>query len=202
MTAFLTRRTFVAIAAAFLLTVTAPVAAHADAAAAFVQSMGDKALSSLTAKELSTKERETRVRSLLRTNFDVPFIGRFVLGPHWKSATEGQKNEYFNLFEAMIVRTYAQRFSEYSGQSLKVGASSKASASDYIVSSQIIQKGGPPLSVKWRVRNKGEGFRVIDVIVEDVSMSMTQRSDFSAVIQSGGGKIDALIDTLRKRNKK
>jgi phospholipid transport system substrate-binding protein len=174
--------------------------AHAGAeAATFVQKMGDKALSSLTAKDLATAERESRVRSLLRTNFDVSTIGRFALGTYWKDATADQRTKYMGLFENMIVKTYSQRFAEYSGQQFKVGKVLESSARDSVVDSQIIQDGGPPVSVQWRVRNKEGQMKVVDVIVEGISMGVTQRSDFAAVIQSGGGKVDALLASLEKR---
>lgn len=170
-----------------------------SAAAQFVQRMGDKALSSLTAQDLQATERSRRVRNLLNENFDVNIIGRFALGTYWKTATEAQKSEYLHLFEDMIVKTYTQRFAEYSGQEFKVGGTIEASATDSVVSSQIVQKNGPPLAVDWRVRNKGGQMKVIDVIVEGVSMSVTQRSDFASVIQSGGGKVEALLASLRQR---
>src|SRR4051812_25142834 len=68
-------------------------------AADFVRQLGDKALSSLTAKELPEAERAERVRTLLRENFDIQAIGKFVLGTHWKETTDTERNEYFKLFE-------------------------------------------------------------------------------------------------------
>ena len=167
-----------------------------DAAAQFVQKMGDKALSSLTGRDINMAERETRVRDLLRNNFDVPTIGRFALGTHWKAATEAERAEYMKLFESMIVKTYAQRFSEYEGQEFKVGGTTPA-GKDFLVASQILQDGGPAVIVEWRVRDSGSGMKVIDVLVEGISMSVTQRSDFSSVIQQGGGKMSALLSSLR-----
>jgi phospholipid transport system substrate-binding protein len=164
----------------------------------FVQKLGDRALTSLTAKDLPQAERAKRVRDLLRSNFDIKTIARFALGTSWKTATEAQRSEYLDLFEKMIVSTYTERFQDYSGQSFKVTKSSPT-GKDWVVSSQIIQKDGPPVAVGWQVRDKGEGMRIVDVTVEGISMSVTQRNDFAAVIQSGGGKVDALIASLRKR---
>lgn len=192
-----------ALAAFFAATV--PVSpAWADAkssnapAIGFVKDLGKKALSSLTAKNLPEAERQSRVRTLLRENFDIQTIGRFALGTYWKTATEGQRAEYLKLFEDMIVRTYAKRFAEYSGQSFEVGESVSAGEKDTIVESKIIQKDGPAVNVEWRVRKKDGEMKVIDVIVESISMSVTQRSDFSAVIQKGGGNISALIESLKE----
>lgn len=196
----ITRRRFVLGALAVLAMLSFGRPALADDATAFVANLGEKALSSLTAKDLDLAEREKRVRSLLRTYFDVDTIARFTLGTHWRNATDAQKAEYIKLFEKMIVSTYAQRFSEYSGQDLKVGKATKASDRDTVVNSQILQNGGPPIAVDWRVRNKGGQMKIIDVIVEGISMSVTQRSDFSSVIQNGGGNIEALLKSLRERH--
>lgn len=185
----------------FLLGAALPSAAFAKGgdspAAQFVQRLGDKALTSLTAKGLAKGERAKRVRTLLHENFDIATIGRFTLGRHWNDATPAQRTEYVSLFEDMIVETYTQRFQEYSGQSFKVLGADASSDSDTMVSSQILQKDGPPVDVKWRVRNKGS-MKIVDVLVDEISMSQTQRDDFDGVIEAGGGKIEALLTSLRK----
>ena len=165
----------------------------------FVEKLGTSAIASLTAKDITTREREKRVRDLLRTNFDLTTIGRFALGTYWKSASETQKKEYMDLFEDMVVKTYTQRFSEYSGQSFQVAGAIPASDKDSVVSSQLVQNDGSSINVEWRVRSKNGSMKVIDVVVEGISMSVTQRSDFSSVIQKGNGDVDALINTLRLR---
>lgn len=167
----------------------------------FVQKLGDAALSSLTDKNLTRNVREQRVREILRNNFDIQTIGRFAMGAYWKQASDSQRQEYLNLFENMIVSAYTTRFEEYSGQTIQVSGSAAAGATDSIVSSRVIQKGGPSVNLEWRVRNAEGALKIIDVVVEGVSMSVTQRSDFAAVIQSGGGSIDTLLASLRERNK-
>ncbi|MDY0008996.1 MAG: ABC transporter substrate-binding protein [Bdellovibrionales bacterium] len=202
MTTFsLTRRVMMlGMAFAMLMPAAAMAQKKTDPAVAFVQKMGDAALTELTDKGLKGAEREKRVRDLLRKNFDVQTIGRAALGTHWRSATEAQRKEYLSLFEDMIVRTYAQRFGEYTGQQFKVNSSKPTTnARDTIVSSQVIQQGGPPLLIEWRVRNNDGQYKVIDVFIENISMMITQRSDFDAVIQRNG--IDGLLDSLRKRQK-
>ena len=66
------------------------------------------------------------------------------------------------------------------------------------MNSSIIPNGGSKIKVDWRVREKNGQMKVIDVVIEGVSMALTQRSDFSSVIQRGGGKIDVLLEHLRK----
>jgi len=167
-------------------------------AAQFIQSLGNKALTSLTAKDLPAAERATRVRSLLREDFDVPTIGRFVAGPAWKSATPAQRQQYMSLFEDMIVKTYTQRFADYSGQSFKVQNSSDLGGGDSLVRSQILQNDGPPVQVDWRVRNNNGSMKVVDVVVEQISMSVTQQQDFSSAMK-GTADLGKLIATLQAR---
>ena len=127
-------------------------------------------------------------------------IGKFALGRYWRTATKAQKDEYLELFEDMIIETYARRFEEYQGQQIQVGtARSVGSNGDSLVQSSIISSGSPDVSVDWRVRKNGNTYQVIDVLVEGVSMSVTQRSEFSSIIQRGGGNIDALLEKLRTR---
>ena len=200
------RRLFLtAFCAVFLSFVLPAPADAADAksvsspAAQFVQSLGNTALMSLTGKNITRKTREDRVRGILRKNFDVQAIGKFAMGTYWREASEAQRRDYMNLFEDMIVQTYTTRFEDYSGQTLKVDGSTASGSTDFVVTSQIIQKDGPPVHLEWRVRKNGGALRIVDVVVEGVSMSVTQRSDFASVIQGNGGKIDALLSTLRER---
>jgi phospholipid transport system substrate-binding protein len=189
----------IALVALTFVTATPVMAQKSDAPTTFVQQLGDQALSSLTAPDLAVAERETRVRRLLRNNFDIDTIARFSLGTYWRTASAAEKQEFMGLFEDMIVKTYAQRFAEYSGQSFSVTDSMPAGSKDMIVQSKIVQKDGPPVHVDWRLRPGNGGMRVIDVIVEDISMSVTQRSDFASVIQQGGGTVTALNASLRER---
>jgi phospholipid transport system substrate-binding protein len=184
----------------------APAARAEDAAPSpevqFVQKMGDKALVQLTDKTLSRAARSARAHQILRDNFDIPTIARFALGPYWREATEAEKTEYMSLFESMIVETYATRFEDYSGQSFKVDGARNDDERNSMVSSKIIQKGGPPVSVEWHIRKKDGHMKVVDVIVEKISMSVTQRDDFVSVIQGSGGKVSALIESMRTRQGK
>jgi phospholipid transport system substrate-binding protein len=179
--------------------------ARSDAAAKFIQDLGARAIDVLVKPQLARDESMRRFRVLLNEGFDVPYIGRFVLGQNWRSATPQQQQEYTALFERLIVQVYADRFAQYSGKNLDVNETLKITShrpegdTDSIVSSQIIRPDAPPVAVDWRVRPRGDALKVIDVAVEGVSMSVTQRSEFSSVIQRGGGQIESLLQTLRQR---
>lgn len=170
----------------------------ADAGAqSFVTNMADKAISFLGNDSYSQNQKEAEFRRLLKNSFDMKTIGRFALGRYWGTATPQQQQEYLSLFESMVVDVYAARFNEYKGQKLEV-ASARPDNNDTLVTSYIVAPtGGDKFQVDWRVRNKGGTYKIVDVIIEGVSMSLTQRSDFSSVIQQGGGDVQALLVHLR-----
>ncbi len=155
-------------------------------------------ISTLENKNMSEEKRQKKFSDLLHNNFDMKTIARFSLGKYWRTSTKPEQKEYLKLFEDMIVGVYSRRFSNYDGQKIEVTEARAEGKADIIVSSVIIPETGSKIDVDWRVRKKKNGqLKVIDIIVEGVSMSMTQRSDFSSVIQRGGGKIEVLLAHLR-----
>lgn len=189
------------------LAVAAPLPAIAqtpaqDGARKFVDTLAEKAIAALTTKDISEKDRAQRFRALLVETFDVPAIGRFALGKYWREATEPQKTEYLKLFEAMVVATYASRFGEYSGEVIKLSDARVDDPRLITVLSEVVKPGNPAIRVDWRVlTDEGNKFRVVDVVVEGISMSLTQRNDFAAVIQRNGGTVDGLLVALRDKAK-
>lgn len=163
----------------------------------FIDSMGKRATGFLGASNLSQTQKESEFRKLLKNSFDMATIGRFSLGRYWNTATEAQRKEYLKLFEDMVVEVYAHRFGEYNGQTLDVRSSRPEGKADTVVSSFIVDGKGSEFSVDWRVRYKDGKYKIVDVIIEGVSMSVTQRSDFSSVIQRGGGDVQVLLAHLK-----
>lgn len=165
----------------------------------FIAGLGERAVSALTAPELTREERETRFRELLETHFDVPAIGKFVLGRYWRAATEEEKQEFLVLFEEFLVQGYARRFAEYSGERFEVRNVRQEAGGHTLVQSTVIRPSAENVRVDWRVLGVDESFRIVDVIVEGLSMAATQRDEFASVIQSKGGKVAGLLDVLRAK---
>src|SRR5690606_5730149 len=111
--------------------------------------------------------------------------------------TDAQRKEYMTLFRQMVVNVYSARFGEYKGQKFETRSFRALDDKDTLVTSFIVPLDGPEIQVDWRVRYKDGRYRIVDVIVEGVSMSVTQRSDFAAVIQRGGGDVQVLLAHLR-----
>ena len=167
------------------------------AAEKFIQSLTDTGVGFLSDESLSLDQQKKEFKKILTRDFDLNTIGRFALGKHWRKASEAQKKEYLSLFKDMVIDVYSKRFEDYNGQKIEVTRSRPEGKRDVLVSSILKQDGGPDVRLDWRVRKKGSQYKVIDVIVEGVSMSLTQRSDFASVIQRGGGEVEALLVHLR-----
>ncbi len=168
-----------------------------QAAQAYVEGLGERTLD-LLQSGLGRAALIATFRDLFTEYFDAYTIGRFVLGRYWNRATPEQQEEYIELFRELIVQTYARRFSDYAGQSFSVNGAQPEGANDAMVLSQVIQPGAPPIAVQWRVRDQGGRLQIIDVVIEGISMAITYRNEFSSVIQRSGGRIEGLLDAMRR----
>lgn len=179
----------------------AAAAVDPETAKDFVRSLSNDAIQLMARKDLPSPERTQKFRELFKRGFDVEGIGRFVLGRYWREASETEQVEYVKLFEDLIVATYAGRFSEYSGETVTV-IDARPDETFTVVMSQINRTGGnPPIRIDWRIVDNQGASKIADVVVEGVSMSVTQRSEFASVIQRGGGKVQSLIAALRDKTK-
>lgn len=182
-----------------LLTANATTPKNTTPAMKFIDNLSQTAITTLAEKSLSADERSRRFRVLLNQNFDVPYLGRFSLGRYWRQASSDQQQEYLQLFESVISNTYANRFAQYNGQKVEV-LNSQNEVDSILVNTKLIQPdGGEPVFIDWRLRGSGNSFKIIDVIVEGVSMTITQRSEYGSVIERAGGDIEALLKILRKK---
>jgi phospholipid transport system substrate-binding protein len=194
------RRSFLFAAIALFVGVaaSAPPAAAAADPAALINDLGNRAIEVL-GKNASPAQREARFRELFNEDFDVPVIARFVLGRYWRTATKPQQQEFVGLFNEYVVLAYSNRFAEYSGETLKV-TGSRPDADGSIVTSEIIRtNGAPPAKVDWRLSRTGGTYKITDVIVDGISMAVTERSEFASVIQRHGGQVQGLLTLLRQK---
>jgi phospholipid transport system substrate-binding protein len=168
-----------------------------DGAARFINWLADQAIKVLQTQGGNLSSREAALRDLLVQSFDLEFIGRFAVGRHWRTMNAEQRAEYIRLFSIYVLNTYASRFGGYSGEQFTVVNARAAGKKDAVVRSVIKRPSGPPIKADWRVRARGNQYRIIDISVEGISMAVTQRSEFSAVIKSNG--VDGLVSALRAR---
>jgi len=162
-----------------------------DSAKSFIEDLGRRAIESLTKPGVSQSELESNFQSLLEEGFDVQAIGQFVMGRYWSQMSPDQQARFIPIFENRLKTSYANRFQEYRGVAFKVKEARQED--NYIIVSSTIQKPGGPLTpVDWRVRDG----KIHDVKVEGVSMNITIRDEYSALVQSNNGDIEKFLSIL------
>lgn len=186
--------------------------ANPEAASAAIEAFGNNAIAALSEPGLSAEQRTERFRALFHEGFDFDWISRFVLGRHWRAADESQRDAFRDAFDAYVVSTYSSRFSDYvagtysqqlaqSGQAKAFTTTgARADSNDdrmAVVSGRMWRPDGPPVPLDFRVRVDGPTPKIIDIAIEGVSMAITQRSEFSSVIERSG--INGLVTELNRR---
>jgi phospholipid transport system substrate-binding protein len=180
--------------------VMSPEQAQQSPAGKFVQDLGNQGVAIAADKSLSEDQRRSKYNQLLIQAFDTPTIGRFALGPAWNNATADQQQEYLKTFQEMVVKMYGDKLNFYSGESFQVKSVRPEDEKDTIVASNINHpEGTPPTPVDWRVRQVNGAYKIIDVSVEGVSQSITQRQEFASILQRNSGNIDILIKMMHER---
>ncbi|WP_374632566.1 phospholipid-binding protein MlaC [Ferrovibrio sp.] len=172
---------------------------HAVSADAFVREVGTDTLQALGDRSLDQTKREAVMRKLLVDHLDLEAVGRFCLGRYSRSMNEAQQKEYYALFQDYLVKVYSALLAQYNGESLSVQDGTREIEGAQLVSSQILRPSGPPIRVEWKLVDKAGQLKLTDVVVEGVSMAFTQRQQFESVIQNNGGRVQALLDAMKKQ---
>ena len=190
----------------FLAILWVPLPAYSDdesgvRAERFIDNLSTEALKLATNTSLSSSDRRQAIAKILHQGFDMPWIARFVLGRNWRLANPKQKKEYLDLFQAIIEHTYSRQFTDYSGQKIGVLGHKIGTRKKYIfVRSRIYdpEQSNINISVNWRLVPHGNSFKIVDVVIEGVSMGVTQRKEYASVLQRNGNSISALIEAMRQ----
>ena len=174
----------------------APQGASAQDAGAFIQNLGTQGIQAL-GPSVPAAQRTARFRQLFDADFDGQGIARFVMGPHGRSMTPEQQQEFATLFRDYVAQTYSEKLATYGGSPFRV-TGTRQNGDETIVTSEIIRSNGGRIAVDWYLIGRGP-YKITDVYVGGVSMKVTQRDEFAAVIQRNGGRVEALIAQLRQK---
>jgi phospholipid transport system substrate-binding protein len=143
--------------------------------------------------------RRARFAQLFQEDFDGPGIARFVVGRYWRTASQEEQQEFLRLFEDYVVFVYTARLGDFGGERFNIRGS-RSDGDGVIVSTAIFGPGSTsPVSVDWRLVAENGAYKINDVIVEGISMGVTQRSEFASVVQHNGGQLRGLIALMREK---
>ncbi|MAR79204.1 MAG: toluene tolerance protein [Rhodospirillaceae bacterium] len=171
--------------------------AEQDDALSFIQDLGNKAIEMLSDKKLSDSQKISEFEKLLDLGFEVPLIARYALGKYWRKTPKDKRIQYVDAFRIFIVDSYASRLGQFGGEKFYTSNVRADGKRGFIVSSLIETPSGQKVKVDWRLKKINNAFRIYDVIIEGISMVITQRDEFSSIIQRSGGDIDSLITKLK-----
>ena len=174
-------------------------AAAAEKALEFIEVLTVEALGLLGENNPDDAAFEEQFRTFIIKGFDVPFVGRVALGTYWRRATQEQQTEYQVLFRDYIVKTYAERFRLFSGETLEVTEVIEVDEDETVVRTEIVHPDDPNISVDWHVRSGAESNLILDIIIEGLRLTRTLNENFSDIIRVGGGDVEVLLQLLRDR---
>ncbi len=165
----------------------------------FVQSTVNRASEALNNK-FSREEKIERLKEIASETVDINGIGYYTLGAYRKNINEDQKKEYSNLFEQYFLKSFASRLAEYSNPEIEVLSKKKLNENYTMVSSILVGTDQrPEVKIDWRIYTKNpENPLIRDLIIEGLSLARTQKEEFSSIIQSNDGDINALFSTLKE----
>jgi phospholipid transport system substrate-binding protein len=177
---------------------TGRAAAGAEAAQSLIEQVSAEVLAILSDQGLSDRQKFDALVRVLSRPIDLDLVARLILGRHWRTANDPQRQEYLELFREYALANLASKLHLYQGQSFEVTGAKAVGEQDALVTSRILDAGQAPLPVDWRLRDADGGrLVVIDVIVAGVSLIVTLRSEFSSVIERQG--FEGLLAELRQR---
>lgn len=172
-------------------------AASADDARQHVDSVGKKVLEVVNGSAAEAQKQQ-QLRQLFTDNVDIDWMGRFVLGAAWSKATEDQRTRYLQAYREYLLARYTTNFADYAGSNYTITGAKNESEGQFTVSMQVKSPNASQQDTLagYRVRAAdGGGLKIVDIIIEGVSLITTQRSEFASVVQKDG--MDKLITQLQ-----
>ena len=169
----------------------------------FVQSTVNRA-SSILSKDFSKEEKISELKLIAKETVDIRGVGFYSLGAARKDLSEDQKKKYSRLFEAYFLKSFSSRLAEYTNPEIDVKGKEVLNKNYTIVNSILIGTSErPEVKIDWRIYTKNpENPLIRDLIIEGLSLARTQKEEFSSILNSNDGNIEALFKSLEEFSKK
>ncbi len=195
-------RTATAVLAAAVSCLAAPGARAATesgaGARAVIAETVEEVLAVLRDKSAPTEDRIRSIEEIVYGRFDLYVMSRLVLARNWKRFSEQQKAEYVDEFKRYLTNSYGSRIERYDQQEVEIIGEREEPRGDVVVRTKIMGGEFEGALVDYRLRNRAGGWRVIDVVIEGISMVSNYRDQFKSIVSSGGPEL--LLEKLREKN--
>mgnify|MGYP001302216602 FL=1 len=168
----------------------------------FVQSTVNRA-SQVLSKNISKEEKINQLKSIAKETVDIRGVGFYSLGSIRKGLNDSQKIQYIKLFEGYFLKSFSSRLAEYTNPEIEVKDKKVLNKNYTIVNSLLVGTSErPEVKIDWRVYTKDpENPLIRDLIIEGLSLARTQKEEFSSILNSNDGDINALFKTLEEFSK-
>ena len=168
----------------------------------FIQSTVNRA-SQILSKNISKEEKINQLKSIAKETVDIKGVGFYSLGSARKNLNDSQKIEYIKLFEDYFLKSFSSRLAEYTNPEIEVNDKKFLNENYTIVNSfLVVTSERPEVKIDWRVYTKDpENPLIRDLIIEGLSLARTQKEEFSSILNSNDGDINALFKTLEEFSK-
>ena len=170
----------------------------APEARAAVQKTIDEVLTVLRADGLNTEQRLGRIEKIAYARFDMRTMSRLILARNWKRFSEKQQEEYVREFKRYLANNYGSRIERYEQEEVEILGERQEPRGDVTVRTRIVGGDFENATVDYRMRKRGGDWKVIDVIIEGISLVSNFRDQFKAVLARGGP--EHLLEQLREKN--
>ncbi|HRO11798.1 phospholipid-binding protein MlaC [Amaricoccus sp.] len=135
--------------------------------------------------------------SLLARYADMPAVSASVLGPPWRGATQAQKQAFVAAFQHYLSRRYGKQFREYRNARIEITGARDGGKAGVLVTTRVVRPGQESIAVDWQISDRSGSTRVVNLIIEGVSMLASERAQVGAMLEAQRGSIDGLIAQLR-----
>ena len=168
----------------------------------FVQSTVNRA-SAILSKNIDKDKKIDELKLIAKETVDIRGVGYYSLGSARKNLSQVQKNKYSNLFEQYFLKSFSSRLAEYTNPEIEVTGKEKINDNYTIVNSILVATNErPEVKIDWRIYTKNpESPLIRDLIIEGLSLARTQKEEFSSILNSNDGNIEALFKSLEEFSK-
>ncbi len=190
-----------ALAFLFFMTAVPVFAFETTDAEVFAQKLADDIMRDVVKSKIPLTQKQEAFRKIFLSAVNIKTTARFTLGRYARTASPEQLQAYTDALTNNIIYTWTERFNNYAGETIKFDSSRKSEAGDFYVTSKIdIPNAENNVEIIWRIADKKGGLKLVDLVVEGVSMLMSYRNEYTAILQQNGGDISALIKQLTTKN--
>jgi phospholipid transport system substrate-binding protein len=193
------RNGLIALYAAVALVAVGLVARADDAPRLVVRQITDAVVAVLQNNSLSADQKRAKIEDTVKDYVDFETMSRLVLARNWSTLTDQQKRDFTEEFKQHLAVTYGKNVESYNNEKVQITGDRDEGRGDWTVQTKILRPaGGGDILVDYRLRQKDGTWKIIDVVIERVSLVSNFRSQFQDIMANGG--IERLLKLLREKN--